>query len=369
MDDREVGAILRSAREAAGLSLAALANRTFFSKGYLANIETGKRHATVEVVAAYERELGGDDVDRRELLAGLVAGTVAPRATLAAVSKAFETALAEPRLTVDDWLARVDHYGHDYMEIGAGEMQARLASDLIRIRHRLDDPNLCAAAARLLTVHGKTLPTADGREGAIHWYRLAVKTADRSEETDVRVWTRGRSALALAYEGAALPVARELATQALAIDDHPSLGRLNALLALAHVQGFEGDRAGAIATLEDAERTFDIVGSDEQISDFAIPEWRYNTITGLLLARIGDEHRAITAQETADRTRPATLPRFATHIELHRGLMIAKTGDKAEGVAYARRALDALPPERHSLSLKLMMAEIESAKPRTWSGL
>jgi transcriptional regulator with XRE-family HTH domain len=166
VDDREVGAILRSAREAAGLSLAALANRTFYSKGYLANVETGRRHATPDVIAAYERELGGD-VDRRELLAGLVAGTVAPRATLAAVSTAFETALAEARLSVDNWLERVEHYGHDYMEIGAGEMQARLSADLIRIRHHLDDSRLCAAAARLLTVHGKTLPAADGREGAI----------------------------------------------------------------------------------------------------------------------------------------------------------------------------------------------------------
>lgn len=353
-----MGTILRATREAAGLSLAALARRTHYSKGYLCNVETGKRRSTREIVVAYERALG-DDMNRRQLLLGLMAGAVTPTATTEAVARAFEAALGEPRLTVDDWLAKAERYGHDYMSVGAGEMQARLASDLVRVRERLDEPVLCAVAARLLTVHGKTLPSTDSRAGAIHWYRLGVAAADRSGDTAVRVWTRGRAALALAYEGAALPVARSLADDALALSDAPSLGRLNALLARAHVHGLEGDRDRALATLDDARRLFDVVGSDEQISDFAMPEWRMATISSMLLSRLGDEHRAVAAQEAADRTRPATLPRFATHIELHRGLMLATAGDKAAGVGYARRALTRLPPERHSLSLRLMMAEIE----------
>jgi hypothetical protein len=209
-------------------------------------------------------------------------------------------------------------------------------------------------------MQGKTMPSADGqRAGAIRWYRLGARAADRSGEIDVRVWVRGRAALALAYEGAELPVARGFADEALAISERPSLGRLNAFLALAHVQGLDGDRAGALATLTNAKRTFDAVGSDEQISDFAIPEWRMATITSMLASRLGEERLALEAQEAADRTRPATLPRFATHIELHRGLMMARAGDRDEGVAYARRALASLPPEKHSLSLRLMMGEIE----------
>ena len=82
------------------------------------------------------------------------------------------------------------------------------------------------------------------------------------------------------------------------------------------------------------------------------------TFTSMLLSRLGDP-RAERAQQAADRTRPATLPRFATHIELHRGLMMVAAGDRTGGVAYARAAMEALPPERHSLSLRLMLAEIE----------
>jgi hypothetical protein len=82
------------------------------------------------------------------------------------------------------------------------------------------------------------------------------------------------------------------------------------------------------------------------------------TISSMLLSRLGDS-RAVEMQEAADRTRPPTLPRFATHIELHRGLMMAKAGDVPGGIAYARKALAKLPPERHSLSLRLLMQEIE----------
>jgi transcriptional regulator with XRE-family HTH domain len=376
-----VGRVLRAARQAAGLSLAALARRTYYSKGYLSNVEAGHRRATPEIVQAYERALG-DDVERRQLLVGLLAGVVAPSATTEAVAHAFEMALSEPVLSVDDWVARVEAYGRDYMALGAGELQARLASDLVRIRSRLDDPVMCAAAARLLTVHGKTSPSAatvdplqpvgqtpqqsgpgDNQSGvgALRWYRLATRTADRSGCVETRVWTRGRAALALAYEAEELTAARELATEALALDERPSLARLNALLGLAHVQGLEGDRTGALATYDDARRQFDQVGSDDGVSDFLMPEWRMATIASLLLARLGEEALAIAAQETADRTRPPSLARFATHIELHRGLMMAKAGDKSNGVGYARRALAELPSERHSLSLRLMMSEIEAA--------
>jgi transcriptional regulator with XRE-family HTH domain len=357
----EPGVILRLTREAAGLSLATLARRTYYSKGYLARVETGQRKATPAIIQAYQDALG-DDVNRRQLLMALLAGAGTPLASVEAIGRAFEFALDSPALTVDDWLAKLDGYGHDYMAMGAGEMQARLAADLVRLQTRLDHPVLSAVAAKLLTVHGKTMPSADGRRmGAIRWYRLGINAADRSEDTGVRVWVRGRAALALAYEGAELPIAQDFANQALALSEQPSLGRLNALLALAHAEGLNGDRSGAIATLNDAQRTFDRIGSEEQVSDFAIPEWRMATITSMLASRLGEERLALEAQGTADRTRPATLPRFATHIELHRGLMMAKSGSREEGRAYARGALAKLPPERHSLSLRLMMSEIESA--------
>ena len=65
------------------------------------------------------------------------------------------------------------------------------------------------------------------------------------------------------------------------------------------------------------------------------------------------------AQDEATRTLPTSLPRFRTHLEMHRGLMLVRAGDHDRGVSYAREALEALPPEKHSLTLRMLMSEIE----------
>ncbi|MGH3156776.1 MAG: helix-turn-helix domain-containing protein [Streptosporangiaceae bacterium] len=58
--------MLRTAREAAGLSLSEVAARTHYTRGHLSNVETGRRTASAEVVLAYERVLGeGMDRGRR----------------------------------------------------------------------------------------------------------------------------------------------------------------------------------------------------------------------------------------------------------------------------------------------------------------
>ncbi len=76
-----VGAQLRSAREAAGMSLAALAAQIHYGKSVLGYYETGQRTPTAEVIAQYEKcfgriqhpvaallNLGKADVERRAFL-------------------------------------------------------------------------------------------------------------------------------------------------------------------------------------------------------------------------------------------------------------------------------------------------------------
>lgn len=354
MEGNDVGTALRLAREAARISLTGMAKRTGYSKSHLGNVEVGRRTATPDVVLAYERELGLS-VQRRGVLSGLAATVVAPIVAAELVKTGFTAALrAHPSL--DEWHERVVAYGHDYMTLGAAEIQDRLAGDLVVLQQNLGSPRLWSIAGRALTMLGKV---SSRPSEAIGWYRLAGEVADRSEDESTRIWVRGRGALALAYEGAALGVADELADHALALSTRPSLGRLNALLGKAHVFGLRGRRREAFQALDEAKRVFDTIGSPDQISDFAIPEWRMAVISSLLLARLGDERRAVAAQDDARRTLPASLPRFATHLELHRGLMLVRSGDRAGGVAYARSAMDKLPRAKHSQSLKLMLAEIE----------
>ncbi|MBF6302238.1 helix-turn-helix domain-containing protein [Nocardia amamiensis] len=117
----DIGERLRAIRQAAGLSLAALAARIPFSRSYLGHIETGARPASAEVVAAYTRAcgevtcdpvtlvsvLGRADVDRRSFLR-----TSVYSAALSATALASQSDMAR--------LIRVD----DSARVGMAEVRA-----------------------------------------------------------------------------------------------------------------------------------------------------------------------------------------------------------------------------------------------------
>jgi len=368
-----VGALIRELRLASGWSqgrlasaLCEVAQHATVTREDVSRWEHGKRRpgpfwmrhlATVLQVPLQTLERA--DVRRRDFIKSVAATLIAPMVASDLIEAGFAAALTNQRLTPDKWREKIARYGRDYMSLGAAEMQQRLTADLVVLQQQLEDPELWAAASRLMTLYGKTIPGTDGSK-AIHWYRMAATAADRSEDDDARVWVRGRAAIALGYEGASLPIADSFANQALAISDKPSLGMLNAVMSKAHIAAIRGDERAAFVLLEQGRRLFDLTGSEEQESDFAVPEWRMAVFASLLLARLGDERSAVVEQDVAMRNLPASLPRFATHIDLHRGLMLARAGDRAGGLAYGREALGKLPPERHSLTLRRLLAEIEA---------
>jgi hypothetical protein len=60
--------------------------------------------------------------------------------------------------------------------------------------------------------------------------------------------------------------------------------------------------------MEEALRVFDLVGSAEQISDFAVPEWRLHTFASMLWSRLGDEPRAVAARTQPTEPDPPRSP-------------------------------------------------------------
>ena len=302
--------------------------------------------------------LEADPVKRRVFLTDIAATAIAPIVASDLIELGFGAALGS-RPSADAWQEKLVSYGADYMSQGAEEIQRRLAGDLVVLQQQLDQPGLWAVASRLMTLYGKTFPGADGSK-AVNWYMMSATAADRSGDAQSRVWVRGRAAIALGYEGASLAVADAFANQALAISDKPSLGKLNALMGKAHVAALRGDRRAALALMEEGRRVFDLVGSHEQESDYAVPLWRMNVFMSLLSARLGEERLALQAQEVASKNLPASLPRFATHLEMHQGLMLVRAGDRAGGVAHAKDALAKLPPAKHSLTLRMLLAEMEN---------
>jgi transcriptional regulator with XRE-family HTH domain len=367
-----LGAAIRELRESLGWSqsrlasaLCEVANHATVTRENISRWEMGKRvpgkwwlrHlATVLQVPIEILEQAG--VDRRHFLTSVVGASIGPLVASDLIEHGFAAALHGGYPSVDDWEHAVVTYGRDYMTCGAGEIQKRLAADLVVLQQQLDTPCLWVVGAKLATLYGKTFPGSDGAKALI-WYRHAATFADRSEDQETRVWVRGRAAIALGYEGACLDGADVLAEQALALSERPSLGRLNAVMGKAHVAAIRGDSGAAMALLKEGRKVFDAVNSDDAESDYAVPWWRFHVFISLMAARLGAEHLALQAQDEASRTLPESLPRFRTHLEMHRGLMLVRAGDRDGGTAHARAALDALPAEKHSLTLRMLMTEIE----------
>ncbi|MFI6525164.1 helix-turn-helix domain-containing protein [Streptomyces uncialis] len=366
-----LGRLIAELRDVAGWSQTRLAEELSLVTGQpytrqdVSRWECGKRRPRPrmlrELAAALQVpvQILESPLRRRTFVTDLAATAIAPLVASDLIHAGFASALEGRGPDVDEWRAKLSTYGHDYMSMGAAEIQQRLAGELVLLQRQADRPELWGVAAKLMTLYAKTFPGSDGVK-AVNWYGMAAEAADRSGDPDTRVWVRGRAAIALGYEGATLPVADRLAAEALRLDDRPSLGRLNAVMGRAHVAALRGDRSTALTLADEGRRIHDRVGSHEQDSDYAVPWWRQNVFLSLLLARLGEERAAVEAQEAAARELPPALPRFTTHLELHRGLMMARSGDRAGGAGYARAALEQLPPEKHSLTLRMLQAEIES---------
>lgn len=365
---REIGRTIKELRQALSLSQTQLADQLAAAGGatvdrtHISRWENGRcatspywlRHLATVLQVPLELLT----MDRRNFLTGVAGTAIAPVVASDLLSSGFDAALRRSAPTSEEWEAKVEEYGKAYMVEGAAEIQKRLAADLLVLQQQVEDPHSWSVAARLATLYAKTFPGSDGNK-AVTWYRYAAQFADRSEDDQVRVWVRGRAAIALGYEGAALGVANLLSQQALAVNERPSLGVVNAVMGQAHVAALHGDHDRALELVDDGRRAFDSAGSDDAPSDYAVPWWRFNVFISLLAARMGDERLADEAQTEAGRHLPASLPRFKTHLEMHRGLMLARQGDPA-GPVLAQQALDQLPPEKHSLTLRMLMEEIHA---------
>ncbi|MFF3619460.1 helix-turn-helix transcriptional regulator [Streptomyces sp. NPDC002467] len=303
----DIGELIRELRTAHGWSQARLADEvnrdhgTALTREYVARWERGKCAPRPFYLAALSRVLDvplsvlEDPMLRREFLTDVAGTAIAPVVASDLLAKGFAARLAGGP-SVEAWEAKLAAYGTDYMSMGAADIQRRVAGELVVVQQQLDQPRLWSVASRLMTLYAKTFPGSDGA-AAVRWYRMAASAADESGDPAARVWVRGRAAIALGYEGASLGVADVLADQALALDERPSLGLLNAIYGKAHAAALRGDHATARDLDERGRRVFDAAGSHEQTSDYAVPWWRLNVFRSLLLARLGDEKAATEASQ------------------------------------------------------------------------
>jgi transcriptional regulator with XRE-family HTH domain len=344
------GEILRVAREAADITLSAMAARTNFTIGHLSNVEAGRRTASALLVAAYERELGVP-VDRRSFL---VLPTVLSQ-TASNAERLFshvESDAARAERVAD----LVDSRGRRCVVRSSAEMLPVLVADfdgISLLTERTRSPRLQTqlyrSAALTAALTADALMVMGDMNNAHAWNRVATKAADEAGDDGVAATVAGLGALISLYGGDLdQTVIRARACTSLA-GDRPqptaAMARTIEALALSRL----GDGAAARTALARAEASLAALGDTGGDSVFGFTERRFLFYSGRTLLHLGDLKGAGDAQDAALALYPSTSVGDPTLIRLDRARLIARSGDVDEACAYALHVLKAVPDGRRAM--------------------
>ncbi|GIG57361.1 hypothetical protein Lfu02_17330 [Longispora fulva] len=244
MTDAEMptGAMLKAWRNDAGVSLAGMIKReAFLTKGYMSQIENGKKPVSPEIVAAYDRALGGDEVKRRALLSLATAGAISPATMIEVIRHGLVTGHG------NDWDAIVADYARRFLVDPSAVYGEGLVSELAVVRALINDgqqsSDLYRAAASLAHYYGLWLGNQADLGNAHRWYRSSISLADASGDAEVRTYTRGRSLARGIYEGYSVRQTLDGAAEVLAMTRRPTVGKLEAHSARVHVYALTREAA------------------------------------------------------------------------------------------------------------------------------
>ncbi len=347
------GEVLRSVREAAGLSLAGLAARTNYHKSEIGHVETGKRRASVDLAAACDHILGifpllsivvemdegqGDQVKRRALLATIKAAVgVSGIGGASALANVVRHGLLDSADAVEDWDAVVEEFSRQLVTDPSAEYGEALLAQLMVARQQNIDLGATAdrlrAAAQLSQLYGLWLGNRGDLASARGWYRSASMMADRSGDSLTRIFVRGRALSRGIYEGYTARETIEGVEAALNISRKPCLGALEAYSALVHVHGLTEDLRSGRAAIDNMQRVTDRL-PDSETRKIAGPVERTASFHNYLECRVGSRRDADRAFAQAD---PVLRPVPVWHADatVYYGRALVKDGDVADGVSLA----------------------------------
>lgn len=361
----EIGQVLQSLREAAGISVRGLAERTHYSKSEISYVERGDRVAHPRLVAACDQvlgtapllttllELSGEDhaMRRRALLNTLTAATgVAGVTGATAVADLIRHGLLDAAGEPQDWPQVVVDMSRRLVVDPSPAFGAALLGQILLCKQQIVDagatPERLRGAALLGQLYGlwqgnqREIPAAHG------WYRTAAMLADRSGDTASRVFVRARTASRGIFEGYTLREVDARAKEALAISSRPSLGTLEAHSALVHVQALAEDLPGgrrALAKMLEVAEGLPDTGPDS-------PAARSLSFAHYLESRLGTSTSADRVWEEAESVLQP-LPVWWREAQVYYGLSLVRRGDVSDGVSYALQAVRALPSPVHTVGV------------------
>lgn len=348
------GEVLRSLRDAAGMSLSALAARTHYSKSVLAYVETGQRTPYPDLVAACDEALGtapllgvlrdmdeqGDSVKRRALLTGLTgAASVAGLVGVGALADIVRHGLLDAANEGDDWDAVVGDYTRRLVTDPSPVYGQALLAQLMVARQQLVDQasaDRLRAVAQLGQLYGLWLGNQGNVPTARGWYRTAATLAGRSGDSATHAYVVARAASRGIYEGYTVAETIDSADHALALSPKPSTGAVEAYSALVHVHALTGNLT------EGRKAVAGMAAAAEHLPEqVAGPVQRTVSFRNYLECRVGPVKAATLAHDAA-LTSLRSVPVWLADAKVYYGMALVRSGDTAGGISYALTAVKGL---------------------------
>lgn len=381
------GSALRDARVKCGLSLRAMSALVNWDFGYLGQIERGARQASANLaaacdraldaggilIAAFERETGEADMQRRAVLRALGAmavGTGPPAVTLEALRHGLGAAVGDH---VDEWDRIVSDYGYAYYTTPAEELMEQVTADLAVLQTVIAAdttgrrPALLRAAGRLSVIVALGLVSSGQPHLARRWRATADRLADESGDPDTQVLTRAWNVVNGCYDGRPLAQVIAISDQALPLaNDRPTAATCGLLAGRAQALALAGRHAEATATVE---QLADVTGSlptavvGEVESLWGWPEHRLRHTESYVHTHTGALAEAGAAQDRVLELYPASQVRLRTQVQLHRASCLIKGGYVSDGLRHAADVIDDLPSEQHNQVFYAVARQVAAVVP------
>lgn len=173
--------------------------------------------------------------------------------------------------------------------------------------------------------------------------------ADASQDTETRVWVRGREVIRGIVERRPLPPLLTLADQAEAILATPGVGTGGVLAGRAQILALLGRQAEARTTMHrvyDAADRLPARVTDDTTSMFGWSEHRLRHTESFVYTYLDEATLAEAAHDRAIALYPDTMARDAAQVRIHRAMRLVRAGDTEGGAAHAHTVVNTLPTDQ-----------------------
>lgn len=361
------GEVIHLLREAAGLSVRALAALVPCNHALLVMVEQGKRRGTVQFAVACDRALNTaplltemvsldegqeNDMRRRALLATAVAAVGATGLTGgSALADVVRQGLLDAAGDVEDWDAVVADFSGRLVTNPSPDYGSALLSHLMIARQHLVErgatPERLRAVAQLGQLYGLYLGNLGQIAGAAGWYRTAGVLADRSGDTAVKSYVRGRTASRGVYEGYSARQVVSAADAALALTQQPTAGALEAHSAKVALHALTGNIAEGRRELAAMERVADRLPDSDAPDNGAARTLSYrNYLEGRIGTRADADRAWGDALPVLGR-----IPVWHADASMYYAIALIRSGDVADGVRLALTSAQSMGREVRVLAV------------------